>query len=153
MLVLQARREFARTVFLFAVAVVINYPWELAQSRLYKGVEDFSVAWWHCGIAALGDGILVLLIHAVGLGVFRKKDWFGHPGTSEFAVMSGTGLVIGVSVEWVAVYIARRWTYKTSMPLVPVLGVGLVPVLQMLVLPPIIFRIVAAWRSRTSAAN
>ena len=61
------------------------------------------------------------------------------------------GLVIGVSVEWGAVFIARRWAYTARMPLVPVLGVGVAPVAQMLVLPPLIFCLVAAWRGRASA--
>ena len=40
--------------------------------------------------------------------------------------------------------------YTSQMPLVPGLDVGLVPVVQMLVLPPLIFRIVAIWRGRTA---
>lgn len=53
------------------------------------------------------------------------------------------GFVIAVSVEWVAVHGAQRWTYTDRMPLLPGLEVGGVPVLQMLLLPPLIFRVVA----------
>jgi hypothetical protein len=59
--------------------------------------------------------------------------------------MLGSGLVIGVIVEWVAIHILGRWEYTTRMPVVPLLGVGLAPVAQMVVLPPVIFRVVAAW--------
>ncbi len=51
---------------LFLVAVLINYVWEIAQSPLYVGMENFNLVWWHCGLAALGDGLLVLLIYAAG---------------------------------------------------------------------------------------
>lgn len=74
---------------IFVVAVLFNYPWELAQSPLYVGMESFSAVWWHCFVSSLGDGVLVLLIFAAG---------------------------------WV------------------------VPLIQMLVLPPLIFRVVAARR-------
>jgi hypothetical protein len=54
-----------------------------------------------------------------------------------------TGFVMGVAIEWMAVHVLQRWTYTTHMPLVPGLDVGLVPVAQMLILPPLIFRLVA----------
>jgi len=137
-----------RLVILFVVSVFVNYLWEMAQTPLYKGMDDFSIVWWHCGVAALGDGLLVLLIYAAGWAVLRKLDWFTHPGAIGYAVMLLAGLVIGVSIEWLAVFIANRWTYTAWMPLVPLLNVGLAPVAQMLVLPALIFRIVAAWRNR-----
>ena len=132
---------------IFVVAVLFNYPWELAQSPLYVGMESFSAVWWHCFIASLGDGLLVLLIFATGWGVLHQRDWFVHPGVRGSVVMLATGLAIGAGVEWVAVHIAERWAYTARMPLVPGLGVGVAPVLQMLVLPPLIFRVAAMWRA------
>jgi len=146
-----------RTIWLFPrlllVAILINYIWEIAQSPLYVGMDDFAVVWWHCGLAALGDGLLVLLIYAAGWAVLRRRDWFVQPGASGYAVMLLAGLVIGVSSEWLAVFVANRWTYTARMPLIPMLNIGLVPVAQMLVLPPLIFRIVAVWCSRAFAAR
>jgi hypothetical protein len=57
--------------------------------------------------------------------------------------MLTTGLVIGIAIEWIAVHLLRRWMYTTRMPLVPGLAIGVVPIAQMLVLPPVIFRLVA----------
>jgi hypothetical protein len=54
------------------------------------------------------------------------------------------GLAIAVTVELAAVHALGRWEYAARMPILPGLGVGLSPVAQMLVLPPIIFRVVAA---------
>jgi hypothetical protein len=65
--------------------------------------------------------------------------------------MVGAGLVLGVTIEWVAVHILERWAYTARMPRVPGLNVGLVPVAQMLVLPPLIFRVVTRWWGRTVA--
>jgi hypothetical protein len=61
--------------------------------------------------------------------------------------------LVDVSIEWVAVYVVERWAYTPQMPLVPGLGIGIVPITQMLVLPPLIFRVVAAWYSRTLTRN
>ena len=76
-----------------------------------------------------------------------------HLGVRGYAVMLMMGLVIGVSTEWMAVHVAKRRVYTSQMPLVSGLGVGVVPIIQMLVLPPLIFRVVAAWRSRTVARH
>jgi hypothetical protein len=101
--------------------------------------------WWHCLIASLGDGLLVLLIFAAGWTALHRQDWFVRPGVRGYVVMLAVGLMISVSIEWIAVHIVGRWAYTERMPLVPGLGVGIVPILQMLVLPPLIFWIAAAW--------
>jgi hypothetical protein len=128
---------------IFIVAVALNYVWELAQSPLYKGMGDFSRTLWHCFLASLVDGALVLLIFATGVAVFRRREWFVQPGRYGYALMLGAGLVIGVVVEWGAIHILGLWGYTARMPVVPLLGVGLAPIAQMLVLPPVTFRVVA----------
>ncbi len=138
---------------LFVIAVLINYVWEIVQAPFYVGMKSFKLVWWHCGLAALGDGLLVLLIYAAGWAALRRRDWFVHPGVIGYAVMLLAGLIISVSIEWLAVSVTNRWAYTARMPLVPLLNVGLAPVAQMLVLPLLIFRILAAWCNRASAAR
>lgn len=128
---------------IFVVAVGFNYVWEVAQSPLYAGMSNFSRMLWHCFAPSLGDGLLVLLIFAVGWAVLRRFDWFLRPGVRGYALMLSAGFVIAVSVELIAVYTLGRWEYSARMPLIPSLGVGLSPIAQMLLLPPIIFRVVA----------
>ena len=135
---------------IFGVAVLVNSPWELAQAPLYVGLEHVRMVLWHCFVASLGDGLLVLGIFVAGRVALRRHTWFVHPGVAGYGVMVAAGLVIGVTVEWVAVYIFARWMYTAWMPRVPGLAVGLVPVLQMLVLPPLIFHLVARWRGRAA---
>ena len=138
-----ARKRLKRLLPIFAVAVLVNYPWELAQAPLYIGTGNFRDMLWHCFRAALGDGVLVLAIFATGLAVARRSDWIEQPGVPGYLVMLIAGLIIAVGVEWVAVHVAQRWSYTDRMPLLPGLEVGVVPILQMLLLPPLIFRAVA----------
>jgi len=133
----------------FVVAIAFNYPWELAQTPLYVGMEDFRRMLWHCLVPSLGDGVLVLLIFALGWIVLRRRDWFVRPGGRGYALILSAGLVIAIGVELVAVYALRRWEYTAQMPVLPGFRVGLAPVAQMLVLPPIIFRVVAVWYARS----
>ena len=142
------RRYIKEASALFLVAVVMNYVWEIAQVPLYVGFESYANVWLHCFIASLGDGILVWLIFVVGWITFRRFDWYAHRNSRTRAVVFLTGLSIGVGIEWVALNILGRWAYTVDMPLLPGLDVGLVPVLQMLLLPPVIFRIVAWWTGK-----
>ena len=99
-------------------------------------------------IASLGDGFLVWIIYLVGWRAFRRPDWFIRPGGLQYGVMLISGLTISIVVEYVAVHTLEHWTYTAYMPLLPGLAIGLVPVAQMLVLPPVIFFIVAVLAQR-----
>ena len=135
---------------IFGVATVVNYAWELAQAPLYVGLKNYSAGvFWHCFVASLGDGVIVLLIVVVGWFTLRQSDWFLRTGVRGCLVMITAGLVLALLVEWVAVHILNRWEYTRSMPTLPVVHIGLVPVAQMLILPPLIFRIVATWSYKT----
>ena len=134
-----------RLAALFVISVLLNFPWEVAQMPLY--VED--VNWFefalHCIIPSLGDGLIVLLIFCVGWVARGRSDWADRPGWAGYALMLVTGFAIAVIVEWVALHGLNRWSYTDNMPLLPGLGVGIAPVLQMLLLPPIIFRVTRWW--------
>lgn len=130
--------KLLRLLLVFAVAVFVNYLWELAQAPLYRDVE-FPGAMWHCFVAALGDGTLVLAIFAAVAIATGDSDWDVRPGMRAYAAMAAAGLAVGFAVEWWGLHIARRWQYSEWMPLVPAAAVGLAPVLQMVLLPPAIF--------------
>lgn len=139
-----------QVLLIFVVAVALNYLWEVAQAPLYVGLEDWSSVWRHCFAAALGDGILIWVILVVGWAIFNRFDWYVSSSGRALSFTLVAGLCIGIGVEWVAVHILSRWAYTASMPLLPGLNVGLVPVLQMLLLPPLIFRIVGRWARNDS---
>ena len=134
---------------IFIITVLLNYPWELAQGVLYAGADYAKGMWSHCFIASLGDGLMVLIIHMIAWATFRRSDWFVQRQRGWWVLMIATGLMLGVAVEWIAVHLIVRWSYTDQMPLVPGLGIGVIPVLQMLILPPAIFTIVAKLRSRS----
>src|SRR5262244_2861803 len=89
-------RQLSKTfAAIFVVAVLGNYPWELAQAPLYVGMASFRTMWRHCFVASLGDGLLILGIFATGWIALGRQTWFVHPGVQGYGVMLTTGLVIG----------------------------------------------------------
>ena len=140
------RRDGVRyALVLFVVAVLLNYPWEISQAVLYVGMVSIETITWHCFVAALGDGIILLIIHGVGWLMFGKPGWFVHPRAAQIVFLLGFGLAVALAVEWAAVYWLHRWAYTSQMPLIPGLGIGVTPVLQMLVLPAATFLIANKW--------
>ncbi|MEX0806905.1 MAG: hypothetical protein WD688_26820 [Candidatus Binatia bacterium] len=146
-----------KLISVFVFAVLLNYAWELAQAPLYVGLEAYDAGvFWHCVVASLGDGIMVLLIVAAGWVTLRQPDWFVRPGLPGYLIMITAGLVLAVVVEWVSVHRLGQWAYTEKMPIVPGLGIGFVPIAQMLILPPVIFRITAAigsWKRVMNAGS
>lgn len=133
---------------LFVVSVPLNFLWEVAQMPLYVEEGDLLEFAVHCVVPSLGDGLLVLIIFGVGVIVLGRTDWFSQPGLGGYALIIFTGFAIALTIEWGAVYVLDRWSYTARMPRLPGLGVGLSPVLQMLVLPPVIFKFSTWWLDR-----
>ena len=130
------------------VAVPLNLAWEVAQMQLYafprQGIVTDLVG---CLVPSLGDGLMTLAIYWSGRLAFRDAAWALRPGPRGYLLMALVGFVLAVAVEWNALHRTGAWAYTPGMPLVPGLGVGLLPVLQMLVLPPLTFLVVGRRRT------
>ena len=131
---------------LFVVAIPLSYAWELGQRPLYVGMADDPYAWWHCFLASLGDGMLILIIYGIGNLVFGRSDWFVRPDARRVGFVLLSGLMVGLAVEWAGVRIMHRWAYTDAMPQIPGWEVGFVPVLQMMLIPLAVFGLVRMLR-------
>jgi hypothetical protein len=88
-----------------------------------------------CGRASLIDGLLVLGIFWSGVVVFSRVAWIGRPGLAGYFFMAAAGFLVSVIIELNAVYRLGKWGYRAAMPLLPPWEVGVLPVLQMMLLP------------------
>lgn len=136
------KRAFA----VFVVAVPLSYLWELCQRPLYVGMAEAPNSFWHCFVASLGDGVLTLLIYGVTWLAFGRGDGFASVAAARLGFILLTGFIVGLAVEWIGLRILHRWAYTTAMPLIDGLGLGWVPVLQMLVIPLVVFGLVRVLR-------
>jgi hypothetical protein len=124
----------------------------MAQAYAYSGMPPSSLeATLMCGRASLIDGLLVLGIFWGGVVVFSRVDWAERPGLPGYFFMVGAGFLISVVIELNAVYRVGKWGYQETMPLLPPWEVGVLPVLQMLLLPPLVFYL--SLRKSGSRAN
>lgn len=132
-----------RLAVLFGLAVVANYPWEQAQFHLYVLPGGAEVEWWMCAAASVADGLVVLLIVQIGRLVIGQPDWYLRPGARGYAVLLLSGAVVSTVIEWSTIHVGKWWAYSPRIPLIPVLNIEVAPLVQMLVLPPLIVTLLA----------
>lgn len=117
-----------------------HFAWELLQAPLFSSLADEGhiTGILICLRATLGDlGIALAAFWAVAI-VGRGRDWAARPGMGPVAVYLATGLVATVGLELLNTEILNRWSYASDMPRLPVLGTGLSPLLQWLIIPSLV---------------
>ena len=127
----------------FAVSVFVHFLWEMLQSFAYE-MGPLGVNWviaYHF-LATLDDAGLMVALYAAGWAIHRDPEWIARLGWKDGAWLAGLGAALAFAIETWA--LARgRWAYTAWMPVIPGLHVGLLPVLQLALLPPFILRVSA----------
>lgn len=123
---------------------LLNYPWEMLQVPLFEGMPEMRHwdAVRECTSATVGDAGLLVLGFWAGAAVQRSRGWMAHPRPAALAAFLGTGVVVTIALEWLSTEVWHRWEYAPRMPTLPVLATGLAPLLQWLLLPPLLVWIV-----------
>ena len=126
-------RAVLRVLKCALIAAALHWGWETAHAVAYVETDlPFAERLWHCLPMAVVDaawsGGLVLLGLAVARVVRRR-------GAAWACIVAG-GAISALAVEAFALR-TGRWTYNDLMPILPIAGVGIWPVLQMSLLPPL----------------
>lgn len=124
---------------LFFISLMLDFVWEISQMPFYSGVgmgirndySEFLKIHWQ---VSLKDALMVISAYCV-IG-FLLRNWRWAARWNYGWMMLWIALPAWqVAVEYYSVYVAHRWAYADAMPLIS--GIGLLPMLQMLVLPGI----------------
>tara|TARA_R110002110_G_C13450949_1_gene717067 strand:+ start:894 stop:1403 length:510 start_codon:yes stop_codon:yes gene_type:complete len=117
-----------------------HFVWEMLQVPWFIGMADAP----HGSVVGLclratGGDVLILLasfwLSSIACG---NRRWLLEGVRKPAVILVVTALVVTIVLEWLATGPMERWVYADSMPIIPLLGVGLAPVLQWLLLPPLI---------------
>ena len=123
-------------------ALLLNYPWEFLQAPFFEGMAVASHwgAVKACTGAAVGDAMIMLFAYWSVAVAASDRWWFRIPSRVQMLGFIAAGVVITVAIEHIATQSmdpAWGWRYADTMPTVPVVGVGLTPLLQWILLPPL----------------
>ena len=115
------------------LAYFLNLVWENAQAPLYQGDVNF----WRCAVASLGDVAMIGIVYLAVALIFRNSNWISQFDLKHVFPTLSIGFLVAVGVEKWGLY-TGRWEYA-EMPIWPLLNVGLLPILQMLIIPSLVF--------------
>ncbi|MBI5421028.1 MAG: hypothetical protein HZA35_01810 [Parcubacteria group bacterium] len=120
------------------LAFVLNLVWENAQAPLFNGYQNFVQHFMPCLWATIGDAVIILLFYEAYAFWCKDRYWIAHMKGGHIVTLMIMGVILAIFMEWGAL-VSGRWSYAESMPTIPLLGVGLLPVLQMMFLPLMTF--------------
>ncbi len=128
-----------RLVYIIIFSFLVNLFWEVSHSLLYKTITDMSVYEYVPRIlqASAGDIIMVAVIF-LAISAFNKSLQWKINNKKNIILSIVLGLMLSIGFELFAIY-TSRFEYNPSMPLIPILKVGLTPVLQMILTPLLTF--------------
>ena len=123
-------------------ALLLSLPWEFGQMWLYVDSAEMS----HlqgiriCMAATAGDAVIMLIAFGVVALAARSPAWVRVPTIRQVSSFVAIGLVVTIAVEIVATRSNGQfsWRYAPAMPVTPLFGVGLVPLLMWVVVPPLV---------------
>jgi hypothetical protein len=132
--------EFNVALFSF----LLHFVWEFLQVPLFADMP--TMEHWEavvfCARAALGDVLIALFAFWVVALIRADRRWIVAPGRVAILGFIVVGVAITVALEWHATAILDRWQYGDLMPTVPILGTGVSPLMQWVLLPPLVVWIV-----------
>lgn len=130
--------DWLSTLRRYLIASVAGHAvWEAVQLPLYTlwstgTLRQKAFAVLHCTV---GDAIIAGLSMLLALSFAGRPSW---PETGIRGVYLSSlvlGVVYTIYSEWLNVNIRGSWAYSDLMPVLPLLGTGLSPVLQWIVVP------------------
>lgn len=131
---------FLRFLFcLFIVATALHFGWELSQMGYYSfsvpslpSYDAFIKDHW---AVAAKDGLITVALYLLVGMLVKNAGWAKRFSQRRLAFLVVLGFMWAVGVEYHATEIAHRWAYAKSMPMIPIINVGVAPILQMVILP------------------
>lgn len=119
---------------------LLHFVWEFLQVPTFAGMAAMSH--WDgikfCTAATRGDVGFALFAFWAASALAGSRQWIQMRRRVPFVVFIAVGIVLTVAFEYYYMTISHRWSYFGLMPLVPPLGTGLSPLVQWIVIPPLV---------------
>ena len=146
------RTDWVRTMRRYlGVSIAAHFVWEILQLPLYTlwtagTVRQQAFAVLHCTV---GDAMIASLSLLVALVVFARPTWPSTDIARVYATSLALAMGYTIYSEWLNTSVRGSWAYSDLMPIVPVSGTGLAPLVQWFVVPTMALWIAlshAPWR-------
>lgn len=114
--------------------------WEIAQFPLYTIWHEGE---WHYIIYALvhctlGDLLILLVVYWTVALLNRNRFWYRTSILVNGFLFTLLGLAYTIFSELMNVNVKGAWDYTELMPIIPVIGIGGMPFMQWVLIPPVL---------------
>lgn len=130
------KHTLMRYGLLALAAFALNLPWEHFALPFYIAYEQLGSGWPLALWAAGGDALYIVVIALVVAAAKRRLVWMPGATSRDYLLVAALGFLAALLVEYKALYL-HRWAYSAAMPLFPLLGIGVLPLVQMSVFAPL----------------
>lgn len=131
---------------------LLNFVWEMWVVPFYAAIGEMrhAEAILVCTQAAFGDVVILLLAFWGASVAAGSRGWILKPGWLTLIIYVGIGVAITILMEFLATEVWDRWSYAEGAPVLPLLGTGLAPLVQWVLLPVLVlglarYHLIGAW--------
>jgi hypothetical protein len=122
---------------------LLNFVWEVLQTPFFLDISEKinTIVWYrfHCTVGdvmiSLGSFWLVALIS-------KTRTWFLNPTKKKLLLFVAFGVSYTIFSEIKNVSLNKLWAYSDFMPVIPYIDVGIIPLIQWIIIPPLLVLIV-----------
>ncbi len=134
--------------FIFVIGILsfsLNFVWEWFQCVPYFIHRGTQASPMSMVVAALGDvGLTFLVLGVVFILTKRRQPIMqNYFQFRKFFFIEGTAFLVAVGIEKLALA-TNRWSYTDINPIIPILGVSYLPVLQLMIIIPLVLFVTVA---------
>lgn len=136
---------------------LLNFFWEVQQMPFFQISSEFSYfdTIKNCTFATVGDIGISLTAFWVIAVASKSRQWFRSAHWWQLSGFILVGIVITATFEALATKVLNLWEYADIMLILPFFSTGLLPLLQWLLIPPMIIwfvkRQLSDFRPRSSS--
>ena len=134
---MSSKRRVPAELDLLILSFPMHFTWEFLQAPLFRSMQDVS----HidgiriCLQATLGDMVIALIAFWVASFLAGTRRWAAQPDRRSITAWLSTGVAITLAIEFYSTEVMVRWAYGSHMLRLPLIGTGIAPVAQWIVLP------------------
>ncbi|MEK7150767.1 MAG: hypothetical protein AAB783_01045 [Patescibacteria group bacterium] len=111
-----------RLFFIFIIAFFLNFIWEELHSQLYTHYKGESITHLVLVYAALFDAFVIFIAAVLFFYISILRD--------RISIIFLILIIFAIGLEIFALE-TGRWQYNSFMPIIPALGVGFTPTIQL----------------------
>jgi hypothetical protein len=140
-------------LFVFIIAFPLSFIWEMVQMPLYGTFAQSTLqVWLICGLASVADALYITVVYWLGNRLAQNPSWIAHLNWKSILAIAISAIISATFVERIALSFGL-WRYSEATFPTPLLDVGIVPIVQLIVLPLVTFWLVVQMTKHQNSSN